>query len=286
VIRPSKLDHLLLTDTEQTPLAQCYRQENPRGGVVSERHVHPCGMRPRPTGRDTLLDTLTPSALANKLLATLPRAVFETLKTHFTIVPMAQGTLLFEADEEIDQIFFPLSGMISLLVVLKTGNAIETATVGREGVVGAMAGLGLHRSRVRGVIQLPGTVARIAAAQFRKAALTSPAISNLCFGYNEVLLSQARITAACNLSHGIEARFCRWLLQCRDRAESDAVPLTQEFLSEMLGVRRTSVTEVAIKMQDKGVIRYTRGIIHIVDLQKLRDLSCECYETLRAETSS
>ena len=112
----------------------------------------------------------------------------------------------------------------------------------------------------------------------------SAAISNLCIRYNEALLTEARVTAACNLSHSVEARFCRWLLQSRDHAESDTVPLTQEFLSQMLGVRRTSVTEVAIKMQDAGVISYSRGIIKIVDLQKLKDVSCECYETLRDET--
>jgi CRP-like cAMP-binding protein len=231
------------------------------------------------------VDTKTPNALANKLLAALPHVDSEALKSQFAIVPMAQGTVLFDVDDEVDQIFFPLSGMISLLVVLKTGNAIETATVGREGVVGAMAGLGLHKSRVRAVIQLASNVARISAAQFRKATANSKAVSDLCIRYNEALLAQARVTAACNLSHPIEARFCRWLLQSRDRAESDTVPLTQEFLSEMLGVRRTSVTEVAIKIQDAGVISYTRGIIKIVDLQKLKEISCECYETLREQAS-
>jgi CRP-like cAMP-binding protein len=173
--------------------------------------------------------------------------------------------------------------MISLLVVLKNGNAVETATVGREGVVGAMAGLSPHKSRVRGVIQLASVVACIAALPFRKATATSAAISRLCIDFNDVLLSQARVTAACNLSHPVEARFCRWLLQSRDRAESDTVPLTQEFLSQMLGVRRTSVTEVAKKMLDAGVISYTRGIIRIVDLPKLKEMSCECYTTLRDE---
>jgi len=229
------------------------------------------------------LDTKVPSALANKMLAALPHADYEALSTHFSIVPMKQGTLLFDVDHEVDQISFPLSGMVSLLVVLKNGNAIETATVGREGVAGAMAGLGLHKSRVRAVIQLASTVARIPAPLFRKAAASSPAVSNLCIRYNEALLAQARITAACNLSHSVEARFCRWLLQSRDRAESDIVPLTQEFLSEMLGVRRTSVTEVAIKMQEAGAISYSRGVIKIVHLQTLKDISCECYETLREE---
>jgi CRP-like cAMP-binding protein len=230
------------------------------------------------------VDTRTPSVSANKLLAALPPVDLTSLSDHFTIVPMRQGTVLFHADDEVDHIYFPLSGMVSMLVVLKNGDAIETATVGREGVVGAMAGLGLHRSRVRAVIQLASSVARISAVQFRKATANSTSISSLCVGYNEVLLSQARVTAACNLSHSVEQRFCRWLLQSRDRAESDTVPLTQEFLSEMLGVRRTSVTEVAIKMQDAQVISYARGIIKIVNLKKLKEISCECYETLRSET--
>ncbi len=228
-------------------------------------------------------DIQTASPLANKLLAALPHPDSSSLFAHFTVVPMAQGTVLIDVDDEVDQVFFPLSGMVSLLVVLKNGNAIETATVGREGVVGAMAGLGLHRSGVRAVVQLGGSFARIPAPQFRKATANSAAISHLCIRYNETLLTEARVTAACNLSHSVEARFCRWLLQCRDRAESDTVPLTQELLSQMLGVRRTSVTEVAIKMQDAGVISYSRGIIKIVDLPRLRDISCECYETLRSE---
>jgi CRP-like cAMP-binding protein len=134
---------------------------------------------------------------------------------------------------------------------------------------------------VRAVVQLAGILARIPAPQFRKIIVSSPAISNLCIRYNETLLMQARVTAACNLSHSVEARFARWLLQSRDRAESDIVPLTQEYLSEMLGVRRTSVTEVAIKMQGAGAISYSRGIIRIVDLEKLKEISCECYDTLR-----
>jgi CRP-like cAMP-binding protein len=169
------------------------------------------------------LDTKAPSALTNKLLAALSHADNEALKTHFTIASVKQGKVLFDVDQEVDQIFFPLSGMVSLLVILKNGNAVETATVGREGVVGAMAGLGLHKSRVRAVIQLASTIARIPAPQFRTIVASSPAISNLCIRYNETLLAQARVTAACNISHSVEARFCRWLLQSGDRAESETV---------------------------------------------------------------
>src|SRR5260370_14261688 len=125
--------------------------------------------------------------------------------------------------------------------------AIETATVGREGVFGAMSGFGLYVSLVRTIVQLPMFASRIASTELRKAVATSEPIADLCLRYNEVLLAQARVTAACNALHQVEARFCRWLLQTRDRAESDSIPLTQEFLAEMLGVRRTSVTEVASK---------------------------------------
>jgi CRP-like cAMP-binding protein len=157
---------------------------------------------------------------------------------------------------------------------------IETATVGREGVVGAMAGLGLYTSLVRVVVQLPIGVSKISAAHFRKAVKQSDAIRDMCIQYNEVLLSQARVTAACNALHVIEARFCRWLLQTADRAGSNKVTLTQEFLAEMLGVRRSSVTEVASKIQGTGVINYSRGVINILDRPALEKMSCECYQTL------
>lgn len=120
-------------------------------------------------------------------------------------------------------------------------------------------------------------------AQFRKAAAASKAIQHLCIDSNEMLLTQARITAACNALHTVEARFCRWLLQTREVSGSDTITLTQEFLSEMLGVRRTSVTEVASKMQGAGIISYARGVIRITDLAALEQRSCECLGTLREQ---
>lgn len=216
----------------------------------------------------------------NKLLASLPRDHYERLLPHLATVSLPQGNVLVEAGEKVDQIYFPHYGMVSLLTVLRDGKAIETATVGREGVVGAMAGLGLSKSQVRVVVQMPLACSRIAATHFRAAAAASDPIRNLCIRYNEVLLSQARVTAACNALHSIEARFCRWLLQSADRAASDTLNLTQEFLAEMLGVRRTSVTEVASKVQSAGAITYSRGVIKILDRQVLMRMSCECYETL------
>ena len=202
--------------------------------------------------------------LDNKLLAALPRDHFDRLLPHLSTVSMQQGLVLFEAGDEVDQVYFPQYGMLSLLAVLRDGKAIETATVGREGVVGAMAGLGLYKSLVRIVVQMPVACSKIAATHFRTVAAASEPVCNLCIRYNEVL-SQARVTAACNALHPIEARFCRWLLQSADRAASDTVALTQEFLAEMLGVRRTSVTEVASKVQNAGAISYSRGVIKILD---------------------
>jgi CRP-like cAMP-binding protein len=224
--------------------------------------------------------------LDNKLLSSLPRSQFDLLAPHLITQSLKQGLVLIEAGDEVDYIYFPHYGMISLLVVLKDGKAIETATVGCEGVVGAMAGLGLHKSLVRVVVQLPIGVTKISARQFRKAAAASDEIRNLCVRYNDVLLSQARVTAACNATHVIEARFCRWLLQSADRAGSSTVNLTQEFLAEMLGVRRTSVTEVAGKIQNSGAVKYSRGVINILDRPALERMSCECYQTLLEQSAA
>jgi len=235
---------------------------------------------PDRSGRKPQLHAPSLSPLDNKLLASLPRRDFDALAPHLTTRSLSQGEVVYEAGAEVDHVYFPHNGMFSMLAVMRNGKAIETATVGREGVVGAMAGLGLYKSLVRVIVQLPLQVSKISAAPFRKAVGSSDALRDACVRYNEVMLTQARITAACNASHQIDERFCRWLLQSSDRAASNTVALTQELLSEMLGVRRTSVTEVARKIQDKGVITYTRGVITILDRDALKLLSCECYQTL------
>lgn len=218
--------------------------------------------------------------MANRLLAALQREQFNVLAPYMTTVSFPQNQILLETGDEVDQVYFPHSGMLSLLAVMRDGKAIETATVGREGVVGAMAGLGLYKSMVRVVVQLPMTTTKISSTNFRKVVAGSETLRNMCIQYNEVLLSQARITAACNALHPVEERFARWLLQSADRAESNTVGLTQELMAEMLGVRRTSVTEVAGKLQAAGYITYSRGVIKIVDRAALERVSCECYSTL------
>ncbi len=223
----------------------------------------------------------TPS---NRLLGLLPSADINLLAPSLKSVSLEQGVVLNEPGTEIEQVLFPHSGMISLLAVMSDGRAVETATVGSEGVVGGMAGFGLRMTMTRAVVQIPLIASQVGAAQFRRAVSASAQLRELLVRYNEALLGQVQITAACNALHSIHARLARWILQTADRANGDMVPLTQELISEMLGVRRSSVSEVAVKLQDGGLIRYSRGVIEVLDRKGLEAAACECYETIRRQT--
>lgn len=220
------------------------------------------------------------SPLRNELIAALPASAQELLAPHLSTSQYSQNAVIAEIGEPMDFAYFPHDGMLSLLAVMRDGKAIETATIGRESVVGCMAGLRVYRSLVRVTVQLPMTCSRVPSQQFRKLVAANPDLRNLCIDANEMLLTQARITSACNALHAVEARLGRWLLQSVDRAESNVIRLTQELLAEMLGVRRTSVTEVASKLQADGIITYSRGVITILDRARLERISCECYGTL------
>ncbi len=219
----------------------------------------------------------------NLLLAALPAQDFALLAPHLKDVVLEQGAILQEQGDRIDQVYFPRDGIISLLAVMRQGDAIETATIGYEGAVGSFGGLSVRRSHTRAVVQVGGIAQRIAATPFRKAAEDSEAIRGMIVCYAEMLLIQVQQTAACNALHAVEARLSRWLLQARDRLESNTVKLTHEFLSQMLGVRRTTVTVVANVLQQAGLIRYHRGQIEIVDRIGLEARACECYAAIRRQ---
>jgi CRP-like cAMP-binding protein len=220
----------------------------------------------------------------NRLLAILSHADASRLFPFLSVDSFEQGRVLAEPGDETEQVYFPHTGMISLLAVMQDGKAVETATIGSEGVVGAMAGLGLHVALTRAVVQTPLIASHIAAAQFRKLVQASDPLRNLVMRANEMLLGQVQMTAACNALHPIQARLARWILQTRDRVDDNLIPLTQELLSEMLGVRRSSVSEVASALQAAGCIRYSRGTIEIVDRKALEGAACECYETIKRQT--
>jgi CRP-like cAMP-binding protein len=220
----------------------------------------------------------------NLLLAGLPKKDLALLTPYLKEIALVQGAVLQEQDEVVDQVYFPHDGIVSLLAVMQQGNAIETATIGNEGAVGSLSGLGPRRSHTRAVVQVSGSASRIPVARFRAAAEQSEAIRDVIGRYGEMLLIQVQQTAACNALHAVEARLSRWLLQARDRLGSNTIRLTHEFLSQMLGVRRTTVTVVANMLQRAGLIRYHRGTIEIINRQGLEAKACECYETIRRQT--
>lgn len=217
----------------------------------------------------------------NRLLVAADPVDRTLLKPHLEPVTMLPGDILFDAGEVIEHIYFPQSGVVSQLAAMKDGTFVECGTIGREGAVGLLTGLGSGKALKRAVVQIAGRALRIRKSTFQSVLTNSKTLQELRERYLEALLAQALQTVACNTLHSVEQRFCRWLLICRDRTGSDVIPLTQEALAEMLGVQRTTVTASARALQAKNLIRYRRGVIECVDIEGLRKTSCECYETMR-----
>jgi CRP-like cAMP-binding protein len=221
------------------------------------------------------------SALQNLLLGSLPPEDYGLLAPHLAQVELERGRLLYDPGDRVDAILFPHDGVISLMTLMESGAAIESATIGREGALGLAAAVSPRQSLVRAIVQTPTRAARISAERLHDAWEKSPKVRELVDRHCEALFGHAIQSVACNALHSVEARFCRWLLTCHDRISNDTVALTQEFLADMLGVQRTTVTAVARALQDKGAIRYRRGVVDIVDRSVLEALSCECYGVIR-----
>jgi len=219
--------------------------------------------------------------LQNSLLDALPASDHAYVAPHLVQVDLERGRLLYDPGDQIDHIYFPHDGVISLMTLMENGAAIESATIGPEGALGLMAAVAPRQSLSRAIVQTPLRAARINAERLHEAWAKSPALRGLVDRHTEALYGHAIQSVACNALHSVEARFCRWLLTCHDRISSDTVALTQEFLADMLGVQRTTVTAVARSLQEKGVIRYRRGVVDIVDRQTLQAMTCECYGVIR-----
>jgi CRP-like cAMP-binding protein len=190
--------------------------------------------------------------------------------------------ILFEAGDTIDRIFFPHAGVVSLVVELASGETIEAAMIGREGVVGGLSALDSKISISRAIVQIAGAASVVDVDFVRFLAERSVAFRTTLIKHEQILLAQSQQSAACNATHTIEARLSRWLLRCRDLVGSEDLPLTQEFVAQMLGVRRTSVSIVANTLQQAGFIKYKRGHIRVLDLEGLQESACECYWTVKS----
>ena len=222
-------------------------------------------------------------ALENRLLAALEPSDYALLMPQLRTSYFSQGAVLQEQEAPVAHVYFPMNGMVSLSV-MEDGQVVESAVVGREGAVGAFAGLRPCNAFTRATVQIPATVAVIPASHFQTAVNRSERIRDLILRYKETLLGQVQQTAACNALHPLEARLARWLLQAFDRTDARDLPLTQESIAQMLGARRTTVTLIARRLQFAGLIRYRRGRIIILDKVGLEHLACECYRTIRRQT--
>jgi CRP-like cAMP-binding protein len=221
------------------------------------------------------------TAVQNRLIDSLPAEDMGLIGAQLTLIDLERGRLLYDPGDRIDTIYFPHDGVISLMTLMENGAAIESATIGREGALGLMAAVAPRQSLSRAIVQTPTRAVRISAGHLHEAWKKSPRIRDMVDRHTEALFGHAIQSVACNALHSVEARFCRWLLTCHDRISTDTVALTQEFLADMLGVQRTTVTAVARALQEKGAIRYRRGVVDIIDRTVLEQLACECYGVIR-----
>ena len=217
----------------------------------------------------------------NGFIQNLPSSDIEMLRPLFKAKSFGHGDVIAEAGQPIEDVWFVNSGMLSVIVPLQTGEAIEAGVVGADEVFGASGAFGMHFHINTAVGQMPGSAFVIACAALKKAVARSTTLSHALAAQEQFLLAQAQQTAACNARHAIPQRLATWLLRVRDRSQRDELNLTQEFLSQMLGVQRASVSIAAAQMQQSGLIRYKRGNVRIMDLQGLEQAACECYSAVR-----
>ena len=217
----------------------------------------------------------------NQLLQALPAGEFELLRARLKPLQMVPQAVLVEAGAALTQIVFPHGGAVSIAVNLSEGQSVEVAMIGRDGVIGGFEALGDGVSLADAIVLFPGTASAIDVADFQIAAAQSPALRSLMVRGGAMLLGQAQQTAACNAAHSVEARLSRWLLRARDLHDGRTLPLTQELLAQMIGVRRNAVSIVAHALREAAIIGYTRGQIEIVDADALMASACECHAAIR-----
>jgi CRP-like cAMP-binding protein len=221
--------------------------------------------------------------LGNKILSGLPSSEQARLGERLQRLSLCFGQKLYEPGDRIGFVYFPISSAISILSVMEDGESVEVATVGNEGMLGVRAFFGLETAMGRAVAQCSGDLYRLPVEAFREELQRSERLYRLVDRYSHALLTQMFQSAGCNRLHAAEQRCARWLLMIRDRCRSDELHFTQEFLGEILGVRRQSVGLIQDQLQKAGLIRYSRGKVSILDGEGLQGVACECYKKLKDE---
>jgi CRP-like cAMP-binding protein len=221
----------------------------------------------------------------NRLLLALPARNLKQLMPELEQIRCQRGQVLMDADRSLDHVFFPDSGVVSVVAVYADGSIIEMATIGREGCTGMQAIFGARTSSVRLLVQIPGSATKISRAAFTQAMESMPAFRSLMNAYVQAFLEQVMVSVACNGAHNLKQRLARWLLMMRDRSDGDALPITQSLLAEMLGVQRPTITNAAHELERAGLIERGRQQVTILDRQGLAGKSCECYQLVRARVA-
>ena len=229
---------------------------------------------------------LSQTVIANTLLSSMPRSEYASLMVHLELVNLAFGDILYEVGDHIKYVYFPNDSLVSLLTLVDRHHALEVGMVGSEGLVGVAIALGVDQATVRAMVQGAGTAMRMKTAPFRAQLKRSNGLQKSVNLYTHTLMAQIAQTAACNRFHQVETRLARWLLMTRDRVGMNQFHLTQDFLSDMLGVRRVGVTKAARALKDRQLIEYSRGNIDILDGKGLELAACSCYKVSNHKTSS
>ena len=203
----------------------------------------------------------------------------------FELIRCERGQVLMNADGPLDHVYFPDSGVVSVVAVYSDGSIIEMATIGREGCTGMQAVFGAKISSVQLLVQIPGSAAKMSRAAFKRAMDSMPAFRSLMFTYVHAFLEQVMVSVACNGAHSLKQRLARWLLMMRDRDDDDALQITQSLLAEMLGVQRPTITFAAQSLERAGVIERGRRQVTILDRKGLIEESCECYQLVRTRVA-
>ena len=217
----------------------------------------------------------------NRLLLALPSRDLKRIMPELEQIRCQRGQVLMDADSSLDHVFFPDSGVISVVAVYSDGSVIEMATIGREGFTDVKAVFGAKHSSARLLIQIPGSAAKMSRAAFTRAMESMPSFRSLMFAYAHAFLEQVMVSVACNGAHSLKQRLARWLLMMRDRSDDDALPITHDLLAEMLGVQRPTITIAARELERAGLIARGRRQVTILKRQGLTKASCECYQLVR-----
>lgn len=224
------------------------------------------------------------SPKSNSLLAALPEEEYQRLLPHLQYSALSHGTIIFESDEPLKNVYFPISGTVSIITILRDGTSVEVGVVGREGMVGLPVVLGFESvTNRRAMVQDFSNGYHLKAGIVRENFMRCGPLHSLLLRYTHVFLAQVSQTAACNRRHLIAERLARWLLVCHDRIGASEVHLTQDTIATMLGTRRAGVSEAASQLEQSRLIRCRRGTIQILDRKGLECAACECYSVVKAE---